>query len=194
MQDFRELASSWHTGQSSMMYAYASVGDLIMGRSRPFRDDFEPMSDQEWLECLWEGLIIEIQSAIKSEESKEGTKESDPGTDLTGLQEFEAYAQARLNYIRMRPGHYTADHMPRLGDWHVYQLYKKDSCFHRKWYAARELMDPSDGKVRVHYLYLGSIPGLPHPGDLYSGYYNTEAEAHAAIALANQCKEEKCTQ
>lgn len=42
-----DAATSWHGGQSSMLYAVASTGSLSRGTIRPMGDDDQPMTDDE---------------------------------------------------------------------------------------------------------------------------------------------------
>lgn len=45
---FVAVAESWHSGQSSMLYAVASTGAVRRGSIRPYEDG-KPMTDYEWM-------------------------------------------------------------------------------------------------------------------------------------------------
>ena len=57
-----QLATDWHDGQSSMLYAVASTGSLSRGSVRPTTDDPpRPMTDYEWMLDLCEQLSSELR-------------------------------------------------------------------------------------------------------------------------------------
>lgn len=65
-KQYVKLCSDWHSGQSSMMYAISSIGDLQLGTIRPrHQDEDRFMTDEEWLIQLWEELELEIRDARK---------------------------------------------------------------------------------------------------------------------------------
>jgi len=55
-----DAATSWHGGQSSMLYAVASTGALSRGTQRPYGED-GPMSDDAWLQELASALASEAE-------------------------------------------------------------------------------------------------------------------------------------
>lgn len=58
----RELAIGWHGGQSSMLYAIASTGDLYRGTVRPY--GIERAS--EWDAWLLDALRVELRECLRA--------------------------------------------------------------------------------------------------------------------------------
>lgn len=67
--EYVELCQNWHDGQTSMMYAILSTGDLTIGTIRPKNDDGEWMTDDEWLCHLYEQLLGEIEHVMGYDET-----------------------------------------------------------------------------------------------------------------------------
>jgi len=59
-----DVATSWHGGGSSMLYAIASTGVLRRGTVRPY-DEGRPLTDKEWMRHLAEKLAWEAEDAAK---------------------------------------------------------------------------------------------------------------------------------
>lgn len=59
--EFAELCSQWHGGQSSMMYAVASTGELALGSYMPL--DCE--DEHEWMQKLLRDLLCEINICLR---------------------------------------------------------------------------------------------------------------------------------
>jgi hypothetical protein len=93
---FVRLASEWHAGQSSMLYAVASTGGLNPGSIRPSDDDGNPMSDGEWHVMLWDDLESEIRACIRSA--------TDDARELARLDRFLAAAERTTAELRDRYG------------------------------------------------------------------------------------------
>lgn len=58
-----QVATDWHSGQGSMLYAIASTGEIRRGTDRPRTDDDEnrPMTDHEWMLHLIECAASEFR-------------------------------------------------------------------------------------------------------------------------------------
>lgn len=69
--EFVTLSSDWHGGQSSMLYAIASTGNLSMGSRRPIMNDeydcsaYRPMTDEEWIAHMYVKLRNELNEILK---------------------------------------------------------------------------------------------------------------------------------
>jgi len=62
--EYVNLCIDWHGGQSSIMYAIASTGNLTRGTIRPQNDNDEWMTDDEWLCHLYYELSCELWSIV----------------------------------------------------------------------------------------------------------------------------------
>jgi hypothetical protein len=97
---FVELASRWHEGQHSMMYALSSTGNLTPGTTRYWNDDTQaPMTAQEQHCHLWDDLECEArrsyEAALKIEEP-----DADCDGDLELLGRLARYADAMAKNLR----------------------------------------------------------------------------------------------
>ena len=91
--DYLTLCAEWHDGQSSMLYAIASTGDITLGDRRPCNDDGEPMSDHEWHVSLFDSLSCDLRHCARSAR-KSGHE------DAQALREFETWADAKATELR----------------------------------------------------------------------------------------------
>lgn len=72
--DERTLATDWHGGQASMLYAVSSTGALSLGTIRPSwspsmaQPDPEPFTDDEWRRDLVERLRREVTEVVTDAE------------------------------------------------------------------------------------------------------------------------------
>lgn len=95
-----ELCQNWHGGQSSMMYAVASTGDLTTGSVRPSTYDeyshglpvWRPMTDDEWLAELAYGLEWEARQCLKILETRPDMM-AEAGDDIGPLTELAELAE-----------------------------------------------------------------------------------------------------
>lgn len=60
--DYVQLCEGWHDGQSSMLYAIASTGNLTTGTHRPEHCE----TDLEWYAELYSSLSSELRRLVKS--------------------------------------------------------------------------------------------------------------------------------
>lgn len=70
----QELASFWHGGMGSMLYAVASTGALSTGTIRPRWWDGEPMTDEEWGRDLLGRLRTEVGEIVPEDDSERHVK------------------------------------------------------------------------------------------------------------------------
>jgi len=86
---FVRLCKSWHGGQSSMLYAIASTGNLTPGSRRPCDCDGTPWTDTQWRASLYSDLYRELSSIVRHLEEY-------PAHDVEGslpiLREFRDWA------------------------------------------------------------------------------------------------------
>jgi hypothetical protein len=94
--EFTQLASVWHDGQDSLLYAVASTGDLTRGDEdfRPWDDDENrPMTDNEWQAHLWFMLFCELANVCRM-----NPKHPDHGL----LVEFRDFAMGQYVHCELR--------------------------------------------------------------------------------------------
>jgi hypothetical protein len=89
--EFVELASHWHDGQDSLLYAIASTGNLTLGTIRPL--DCE--TDEEWYLSLWDSLDCELSRLLKQIERRK-----DEFDDFDQLLEFQRFAESTSDQLR----------------------------------------------------------------------------------------------
>lgn len=68
-----DIASEWHGGQWSMLYAIASTGSLTLGSVRPNvwdddTDEERPATDAEWYRSLLSDLSRELDLVLRAME------------------------------------------------------------------------------------------------------------------------------
>lgn len=86
-----EAASSWHSGQTCMLYAIASTGTLKRGTRRPMHpDEDRPMTDAEWFADLCERLQSDAEESAdmaqkRAEDIESGNIEPDSEDELDEL-------------------------------------------------------------------------------------------------------------
>lgn len=85
--DYVQLCSDWHDGQSSMLYAIASTGNLTTGTVRPVYCD----TDLEWYADLYSSLYSELYRLIR------GLDESTD--DYYTLVEFRDWAEEQAELL-----------------------------------------------------------------------------------------------
>lgn len=67
---FIDLATQWHGGQDSFLYAVSSSGGLTIGTDRPYDNDAERyLTDDEWHLRLWQGLESEVRDCYRYDAS-----------------------------------------------------------------------------------------------------------------------------
>jgi hypothetical protein len=82
-------ATSWHGGQSSMLYAVSSTGSLSLGTHRRVKASGDPMTDAEWFADLcWE------LSAEAEESADEAAKQLAEECDTSEREELEEQENA----------------------------------------------------------------------------------------------------
>lgn len=79
--EFIQLCTEWHSGQSSMMYAVSSTGALSLGTIKPL--DCE--TDEEWFQSILSGLESEVRDCIRI------LKKSRYGYDLDEVENMERF-------------------------------------------------------------------------------------------------------
>lgn len=84
---FVELAKGWYDGQTSMLYAIASTGNLTRGDIRPSWGG-RPATDREWYYSLWRDLSCELGGLIRSLKKK---YDDETIAELSNLPEFETW-------------------------------------------------------------------------------------------------------
>ena len=77
-----ELCAQWYSGQTDLLYAVASTGNLTLGNRRPRDCD----TDEKWYLDLWRGFSGDAWAAVKS------AKISTEHDDLEALEAMEAFA------------------------------------------------------------------------------------------------------
>jgi hypothetical protein len=88
----RNVLYNYHSGQSSMLYAAASVGGVDRGTRRPAWGDHTLATDRQWDWILVSDLIYEVSYAFRLARQLE--EEEDAAT-LEALQErLEAWFEA----------------------------------------------------------------------------------------------------
>lgn len=93
----RRLATEWHGGQSSMLYAVASTGALTFGTVRPSWWPGQPMTDDEWGRHLAAKLARELD-LVAHEAGSNYAMTDDPemaaDANVAMLWAIEAHARA----------------------------------------------------------------------------------------------------
>jgi hypothetical protein len=86
--EFVVLASHWYYGQSDMLYAVSSTGNLNLGNRRPYNDDEgRPCTDLEWYRSIWSELSCDISYCLRKmpvdhEDHEEMTRFSEFVSDI----------------------------------------------------------------------------------------------------------------
>lgn len=94
--EYVDLASQWYGGQGCILYAVASTGNLTTGTQRPFNDDDEPASDQEWYVSLWDELDCGLSRLLRSIKPDH--------EDYDTLKAFQEYAETTSDQLRQQYG------------------------------------------------------------------------------------------
>lgn len=90
--EYVELCESWHSGQSDLLYAISSTGNLTIGNRRPLGCD----TDEKWHLSLFEDLTCDIGYAVRT-----AAKASPNGHgDLEQLKEFQTWADDKATELR----------------------------------------------------------------------------------------------
>jgi hypothetical protein len=89
--EFVQLASEWHGGQDSILYAISSTGNLTLGTTMPC----DLNTQEEWYVHLWDELDVELNHLCNMLEKKEFQRK-----DIPKLREFQKYAEETADRLR----------------------------------------------------------------------------------------------
>lgn len=89
--EFVELCGEWHGGQSCMLYAVCSTGNLTLGNRRPLGCD----TDEKWYVHIWECLDSDLSITIRQAKGRRG---------VTKLREFGEYVEGIVKQLRAEYG------------------------------------------------------------------------------------------
>lgn len=87
-----ETCADWHSGQSCMLYAVASTGNVSLGTIRPRDDDGNSLTDRQWQVRLWGELSCDAWAALRN------LDKLDPERDR--LESLESFAESTAEKLR----------------------------------------------------------------------------------------------
>ena len=90
--EFLQLASEWHGGQDSILYAIASTGNLTLGTTMPC----DLNTQEEWYVHLWDELDVELNHLCNQLKQRK----TDPDFDIPKIGEFQKYAEETAERLR----------------------------------------------------------------------------------------------